>query len=69
MPATAAIDNETLDHLLSVVKGGISIGEHGRFGRAFVRPHLTSSRIARSKPSKVSGYIRPPMSCRTMAME
>jgi antitoxin HicB len=33
VPATAAIDNETLDHLLSVVNGGMSIGAFWRFGR------------------------------------
>src|SRR5579863_3368040 len=33
MPATAAIDNETLDHLLSVVNEGSNIGPFPRFGR------------------------------------
>jgi hypothetical protein len=37
MPATAAIDNETLDHLLSVVDDGLNIAPPQRFGRrAFV---------------------------------
>jgi len=31
--------------------------------------YLTNSRIARSSPSKVSGYIRPPMSWRIMPIE
>jgi hypothetical protein len=35
MPATAAIDNETLDHLLSVVTDKTEhIGRRRRFGRA-----------------------------------
>jgi hypothetical protein len=29
MPATAAIDNETLDHLLSVVADTVFLGIHG----------------------------------------
>ena len=33
MPATAAIDNETLDHLLSVVDDGTNIALSLRFGR------------------------------------
>ena len=33
MPATAAIDNETLDHLLSVVNDGPNIEPQRRFGR------------------------------------
>src|SRR5580700_10246059 len=33
MPATAAIDNETLDHLLSVVDDGANIAPPQRFGR------------------------------------
>ena len=38
MPATAAIDNETLDHLLSVVTdSGEHIGVRGRFGRVGAR--------------------------------
>jgi phage-related protein len=32
MPATAAIDNETLDHLLSVVSDGCNIAHAPRFG-------------------------------------
>src|SRR5579863_9033753 len=31
MPATAAIDNETLDHLLSVVNNGVNIASPPRF--------------------------------------
>ena len=31
--------------------------------------HLTNSRIARSKPSSVSGYIRPPMRLRIMRID
>ena len=31
--------------------------------------HRTSSRIARSRPSRVSGNIRLPISCRTMPIE
>jgi hypothetical protein len=31
--------------------------------------HLTNSRIARSRPSCVSGYIRPPMSARIMRID
>jgi hypothetical protein len=34
MPATAAIDNETLDHLLSVVNDGPNITSPRRFGRS-----------------------------------
>jgi hypothetical protein len=39
MPATAAIDNETLDHLLSVVTDKTEdIGSARRFGRARLAP-------------------------------
>jgi hypothetical protein len=67
MPATAAIDNETLDHLLSVVSDGLNIEQPPRFGSAFVqhqksKSYLPNSRIAPSRPSSVSGYMRPPMS-------
>ena len=36
MPATAAIDNETLDHLLSVVNDGTNVSTLSRFARAEV---------------------------------
>ncbi len=40
MPATAAIDNETLDHLLSVVNDAPNIEQVPRFGSGFyVTPH------------------------------
>src|ERR1700728_2081883 len=79
MPATAALDNETLDHLLSVVNDGRNIGHAPRFGRC-IRPapakparrqivYRPNSRIAPSSPSIVSGYIRPPMSWRIRRIE
>ena len=37
------------------------------YGKA--RGYLTNSRIARSSPSSVSGYIRPPMICFIMRIE
>ena len=36
LPATAAIDNETLDHLLSVVNDGTNVSTLSRFARAEV---------------------------------
>src|SRR5690348_12735100 len=42
MPATAAIDNETQDHLLSVVAGTFVIAARSRFGRA-ARPALPAA--------------------------
>src|SRR5271169_4451627 len=67
MPATAAIDNETLDHLLSVVNDGPSI--QGTTIRKMHLPYRPSSRIAASSPSSVSGYIRPPSSWRIMRID
>ncbi len=82
MPATAAIDNETLDHLLSVVNNGSNIEAPWRFGRRDLSPidavaaqyegtrrYLPSSRIAPSSPSSVSGNIRLPMICRIRRIE
>ena len=41
-----------------------------RFIRATsVARYRTNSRIALSSPSSVSGYIRPPISCRIMRIE
>ena len=34
-----------------------------------LRNYRTNSRIARSSPSSVSGYIRPPINCRIMRID
>src|SRR5579862_1391945 len=53
MPATAAIDNETLDHLLSVVNDGPNIGATPRFERVFCA-HTPLRRWAATKSRGVS---------------
>jgi hypothetical protein len=46
------------------VEGGVGVTPSFEDGA-----YLTNSRIALSMPSRVSGYIRPPMSCRMMRID
>src|SRR5690606_9746164 len=50
MPATAAIDNETLDHLLSFVEDRPNIAPTRRFGRVTPNPPRPAVLIAPFKP-------------------
>src|SRR4029079_18901331 len=59
MPVTAAIDNETLDHLLSVVERCPNLGGIRRLSKQGAKPpdlaYSDGSPIARRSRSKVSG--------------
>jgi hypothetical protein len=53
MPATAAMDNETLDHLLSVVDDSRNLGPAGRIGKMELRAcsgKMTQPRFTSPQP-------------------